>query len=185
MIIKYSFHQLITKHIIEIPIIQRDYAQGRRANNVNYIRERFVKSLVDHIVEKEKLHLGFVYGKIEGKERLREAKLHQDSVRTLLHNVAQYANQFNIDVETKINVSDIDTTTSLIFKPLDGQQRLTTLFLLYWYIAMRKGETPKELQNFKYNNRKLALAFFEELTNKTNVEVCKSSAKSGHDILKT
>lgn len=169
MIQKYTFHQLLTNHIIEVPIIQRDYAQGRTSDNVKYIRERFVKSLVDHIVRKENLHLGFVYGKIEGKERQREAKLHHDSVKTLLHSVTQYANQFHIDVETKINVNEIKDTCSLIFIPLDGQQRLTTLFLLYWYISMRKLETPVELLNFKYNNRKLALAFFEELINKENI----------------
>lgn len=171
MIVKYTFHQLLANHIIEIPIIQRDYAQGRVSDSVNYIRERFVKSLVHHIVNKEDLHLGFVYGKIEGKERQREARLHQDSVKTLLHTVTQYAQQFNIDVATKINVSKIESNNSLIFIPLDGQQRLTTLFLLYWYISMRKGEAPTELINFKYNNRKLALAFFEEMTNKTNIDI--------------
>ncbi|MDM1098285.1 DUF262 domain-containing protein [Myroides odoratimimus] len=171
MIIKYTFHQLLVNHIIEVPIIQRDYAQGRLSDNVNYIRERFVKSLVNNIVQKEDLHLGFIYGKIEGKERQREAKLHQDSVKTLLHTVTQYAHQFNIDVKTKININEIDETSSLIFIPLDGQQRLTTLFLLYWYISMRKGEISKELLNFRYNNRKLALAFFEELTTKGNIEV--------------
>jgi len=171
MILKYTFHQLLVNHIIEIPIIQRDYAQGRISDSVQYIRERFVETLVKHLVEKEDLHLGFIYGKIEGKERQREAKLHQDSVKTLLHTVTQYAHQFNIDVETKINTHEIYGTNSLIFIPLDGQQRLTTLFLLYWYISMRKGESPTELVNFKYNNRKLALAFFEQLTHKANIDI--------------
>jgi len=171
MIVKYTFHQLLANHIIEIPIIQRDYAQGRVSDSVNYIRERFVKSLVHHIVHKEDLHLGFVYGKIEGKERQREARLHQDSVKTLLHTVTQYAQQFNIAIDTKINVSEIESSNSLIFIPLDGQQRLTTLYLLYWYISMRKGEAPTELVNFKYNNRKMALAFFEQLTHKPNIDV--------------
>ena len=32
------------------------------------------------------------------------------------------------------------------FIPLDGQQRLTTLFLFHWYIALK----AKELSNFSY-----------------------------------
>ncbi|MGV4413715.1 GmrSD restriction endonuclease domain-containing protein [Chryseobacterium sp. T1] len=171
MILKYNFHQLISTHIIEVPIIQRDYAQGRISDNVKYIRERFVKSLVEHVVTNSQLHLGFVYGKIEGKERKRELKLHQESVSTLLHSVKQYANQFNINVEASINVNELTEPLSLRFIPLDGQQRLTTLFLLYWYISMRKKESSLWLLNFKYNNRKMALAFFETLTNQDNIQL--------------
>jgi hypothetical protein len=29
------------------------------------------------------------------------------------------------------------------FLPLDGQQRLTTLFLLHWYMAWRDGQHPQ------------------------------------------
>lgn len=75
---------------IEIPIIQRDYAQGRQTDDVNRIRERFLTSLYDALTLDKQIKLDFVYG-------------------------------------------DINENGVLI--PLDGQQRLTTLFLLHWYIA--------------------------------------------------
>ena len=71
---------------IEIPLIQRDYAQGRPGAWVEEIRVSFLEVLLDAIVGGEPVGLDFVYGKIEGST----------------------------------------------FHPLDGQQRLTTLFLLHW-----------------------------------------------------
>ena len=40
--------------------------------------------------------------------------------------------------------------------PLDGQQRLTTLFLLHWYLATKENkfdEASKKLQKFTYETR--------------------------------
>ena len=75
---------------IEIPIIQRDYAQGRKTKSVQRIRERFLNVLYDALTEKtDPVQLDFIYGSVVDKK----------------------------------------------FIPLDGQQRLTTLFLLHWYIA--------------------------------------------------
>ena len=181
MIKKYSFHQLIREHIIEVPIIQRDYAQGRTSDNVTYIRERFVESLVKHVVTSKNLHLGFVYGKIEGKDRARELKLHEEAVNTLLHSVKQYANQFQITVKSSVETQVVHQSSSLRFIPLDGQQRLTTLFLLYWYISMRKGELNSAensfLSNFKYNNRKASLSFFDQLIDTKNIQLIKNELK--------
>lgn len=82
---------------ISIPIIQRDYAQGRRDPDVVRIRKRFLNSLYNAI-EGSPITLDFVYGDID-----------QNGVMT----------------------------------PLDGQQRLTTLFLLHWYAAKREN-IPKD-----------------------------------------
>ncbi|MDR1898022.1 MAG: DUF262 domain-containing protein, partial [Prevotellaceae bacterium] len=55
------------------------------------------------------------------------------------------------------------------FIPLDGQQRLTTLYLLYWYIGNRElqGDELKELQkklrNFSYEVRYSSGRFCEKL----------------------
>lgn len=164
MIKHYNFHKLISEHIIEIPIIQRDYAQGRELPNVNYIREKFVSNLVETLVNNKGMHLGFVYGKIEGKDKLKNMLMHKETVEKLIYTVEQYANQFDIEIETSIQAKSIELSNTLRFIPLDGQQRLTTLFLLYWYINMRKlGINSSWLTNFKYNNRKAALAFFEEI----------------------
>lgn len=106
---------------IEIPLIQRDYAQGRDMPKVNYIRTRFVGALREALINKEPITLDFVYGEI-------------DNNRTLI--------------------------------PLDGQQRLTTLFLLHWYIARREGVSEDKLAfltKFSYATRYSAREFCKHL----------------------
>ena len=79
-----SFWQLIQKTKIEIPIIQRDYAQGRK-DKVK-VREGFLGAL-EHALDGNPIELDFIYG----------------------------------------------SKNNDCLQPLDGQQRLTTLFLLYWH----------------------------------------------------
>lgn len=185
MIEKYTFYQLFNKYIIEIPIIQRDYAQGRENQNVEYIRNRFVTNLVESLVKKEEISLGFIYGKIEGKDKEREKILHQETVNKLLYTVKQYANQFDIKVNTSLEVENKETTntTSLRFIPLDGQQRLTTMFLLHWYIYMRSDKNyALWLKNFKYNNRKSSLAFYSELSDQKNIELVRKQIQTDKSV---
>ena len=106
---------------IEIPLIQRDYAQGRDMPKVNYIRTRFVGALREALINDEPITLDFVYGEI-------------DNNRTLI--------------------------------PLDGQQRLTTLFLLHWYIARHEGVSEDKLDfltKFSYATRYSAREFCKHL----------------------
>lgn len=88
-----SFNQLFSKAgiaAVEIPLIQRDYAQGRQSQQVTQIRERFIADLCDALVDDGKtIDLDFVFGHV------------------------------------------LEST----LYPLDGQQRLTTLFLLHCYLA--------------------------------------------------
>lgn len=105
---------------ISIPIIQRDYAQGRIDPDVERVRDRFLESLYNAVTDKP-ITLDFIYG-------------------------------------------DIDENG--IMTPLDGQQRLTTLFLLHWYAAKKEG-IPEEkyqfLKNFSYETRYSARYFCKEL----------------------
>lgn len=105
---------------IIIPIIQRDYAQGRKSPDINRIRERFLDSLYEAIINKP-ITLDFIYG-------------------------------------------DIDENG--IMYPLDGQQRLTTLFLLHWYSAKKEKVSELEysfLSNFSYETRYSARDFCRKL----------------------
>ena len=105
---------------IAIPIIQRDYAQGRITTEINRVRNRFLESL-HKALEEEPITLDFVYG-------------------------------------------DIDEAG--VMTPLDGQQRLTTLFLLHWYAAKKENIADEEysyLKNFSYETRYSAREFCEEL----------------------
>ncbi|MBY5603910.1 DUF262 domain-containing protein [Rhizobium leguminosarum] len=93
-----TFAQLITNRgRVQIPIIQRDYAQGRVEQKD--VRNDFLRALHDALSwppddARLPLDLDFVYG------------------------------------------NDV----SGAFQPLDGQQRLTTLFLLHWYLAWVDGK---------------------------------------------
>jgi hypothetical protein len=120
---KLTFFELINKYKIEIPIIQRDYAQGREGKEE--LRNTFLADLKNAIISKNILELDFVYG------------------------------------STIINESGKN-----ILLPLDGQQRLTTLFLLYWYASVKEGrsaEAKSDLLNFTYEIRTSSREFCEEL----------------------
>ena len=108
---------------IVIPIIQRDYAQGRKDSDVKRVRNRFLSSLKNAITEKE-ITLDFVYG---------------------------------------------DISEAGVMTPLDGQQRLTTLFLLHWYAAKKEKLAADKyafLTNFSYETRYSARDFCDLLVNK-------------------
>lgn len=55
-----------------------------------------------------------------------------------------------------------------VLYPLDGQQRLTTLFLLHWYIAQKEEKLDEKaqeiLQKFTYETRVSSRYFCEQLT---------------------
>lgn len=56
---------------------------------------------------------------------------------------------------------------SNFFYPIDGQQRLTTLFLLHWYLGMREhrldADTKQTLKKFSYETRDTTIEFCASL----------------------
>lgn len=121
---------LFKTHKVVIPPIQRDYAQGRNSGKIPHIRERFLDSIINVLIDDQLpvMELDFVYGYVE-KDR-----------------------------SDKVDI--------LRFKPLDGQQRLTTLFLIHWFIANKEPEIAKEknyLKRFSYATRESSRRFCEEL----------------------
>lgn len=65
----FSFYQLISKYQIEIPIIQRDYAQGRNNPKAEDVRKSMVSSMIKSVTEdKSPLFFDFVYGRIDGNK---------------------------------------------------------------------------------------------------------------------
>ena len=119
---KVSFWKLLNEKKIIIPIIQRDYAQGREGKE--FLRERFLGQLFDALKGTKPLVLDFVYGSVEA-----------------------------------------DT-----FYPLDGQQRLTALWLLHWYLALYAGTLPEDgkmLKRFSYETRISSRTFCQKLCSVT------------------
>lgn len=114
-----SFWNFLKENTIEIPIIQRDYAQGRLGKET--LRKNFLRDLKNALDKGETIKLDFVYGSTEND----------------------------------------------ILNPLDGQQRLTTLWLLHWYIALRAGELSEDncmiFRKFTYETRISSREFCQNL----------------------
>ena len=132
---------------IKIPMMQRDYAQGRKG--LHYLRERFLKSVFDSLKPnaiQQRIKLDFVYGKEDG--------IPEDS-------------------------------NLLLVTPIDGQQRLTTLWLLHWYVAMRSGKIKEpsvieRLLRFTYDTRQSSKKFCESLVeNGKEIDKLMSDARIG------
>lgn len=134
---KISLIQLFGKddYIVEIPIIQRDYAQGRESKAK--IRNQFIDVLYQSLVEDKKIDLDFVYGTLS------------------------------------------TTGAGKKFIPLDGQQRLTTLFLLHYYLSLRDGEYEHfssiflrgKKSAFTYKTRESSKLFCDALVGEANINV--------------
>lgn len=131
---------------IEIPILQRDYAQGR--SEEGEVRALFLNSLFDALnaddsEPRQALDLDFVYGSF-GEGELKS------------------------------------------FSVLDGQQRLTTLFLLHWYLAVENERVcdfrdrfvrDDRESRFTYRTRPSTTEFFNALTSE-NLAISNESISS-------
>ena len=129
---------LLGQFRIIIPIIQRDYAQGRADERTGQIREAFVGALHGALRKPgQGIELDFLYG----------------TTRT-----EKFPNPFS---------GTADRTLTL----LDGQQRVTTLFLLHWYLARRAdaldGEVRERLLRFTYETRVSSRQFCGKLIDST------------------
>jgi len=134
-----SFFQLfsIKRLKVEIPIIQRDYAQGREKQSA--VRTAFLDALYVYLQEgRPNRDLDFVYGRVIPRK---------DTGR----------------------LKECDETAGQ-FIPLDGQQRLTTLFLLHWYLAQISGKADFLREYLSINGRSL----FTYETRSSSREFCDS-----------
>jgi hypothetical protein len=71
------------------------------------------------------------------------------------------------DDDSEMNMDFIyGTLNKGIFTPLDGQQRLTTLFLLHWFALNYKdnADSKKHLKNFSFEVRDYSKEFVQKLT---------------------
>ena len=132
MIANHSLREFLDKYAaVEIPILQRDYAQGRldpRTKGMNRKGENFIRVLFNALREEKGLCMDIIYGSIETR--------------------------------------DDDHPEEKTFIPLDGQQRLTTLWLLHWYLSQweeRSEEIAPLLQRFTYATRSTARDFCQRL----------------------
>lgn len=125
----YTLHKLLEENTVKVPLIQRDYAQGRSSEEK--VRNDFIDKIKSTLESENKnLNLDFIYG------------------------------------YTTSNASGNSN-----FIPLDGQQRLTTLWLIHWYSAIKeellnnggKENVDDLLLNFTYETRVSSKRFCEKL----------------------
>lgn len=129
-----SFYKLFAekKYSIEIPIIQRDFAQGR--NSATEIRKEFLDALYIYLDEGKAFRdLDFVYG-------------------------------------------DVDERSNLVL--LDGQQRLTTLFLLHWYLAQKE----EQYEVFKSIVFTEGTSKFTYKTRTSSIDFCNALLENGLEL---
>ncbi len=121
-----TFYKLVSdkNYTIEIPIIQRDYAQGRES--AGEIRHQFLLALKEYLEGDKPIELDFIYGSI------------------------------------------IENGETNLLTPLDGQQRLTTLFLLHWYLAIKENRLPELREVLLFGNK----AKFSYETRVTSRDFC-------------
>lgn len=116
-----TFWGLLDSYKVEVPVIQRDYAQGRETEKATQIRKNFVSHLFRLVTNLNiSDDLDFIYGSAKNG--------------------------------------------TLVL--LDGQQRLTTLFLLHWYLAAGNGslnETQHKFSRFGYKTRVSSKEFIDSL----------------------
>jgi len=120
-----TLFELLNEYKVEVPVIQRDYAQGRQDEHTKMVRDTLLLDIRSAILKETKpLDLNFVYGKAEDGK----------------------------------------------FIPIDGQQRLTTLYLLHMYAFSDDDSKTDLLRKFTYKTRTSSRVFFEKLTqNRTTV----------------
>lgn len=171
-----SFWQLVQTHRIEVPIIQRDYVQGRNNTKSEDIRNSFMSAIKKAIVSDEHpLHLNFIYGKINGIQNARQLERNTNAVKSMLNAVQSYSQSLNLNIDFSIlkQKSQKDGTHYTSFIPLDGQQRLTTLYLVHWYLLKRlkNQENLKRLKNFSYKIRPSSRDFCHALIDNPKFEI--------------
>lgn len=168
-----TFWNLITNQGIEIPPIQRDYAQGRTTGKIPSIRAKFISSIFEALDTEKPLGLDFIYGKIFGLRNEEEFRRNKNAVEALLKSIKDYAGSIDLTLsDFKIEEKNNDVGSVIYLVPLDGQQRLTTLFLIHWYIfsQLKKEHELSKLLNFRYKTRKSSENFIQLLCHSNPLE---------------
>lgn len=177
-----TFWDLLTQHRIEIPIIQRDYAQGRSNPASKEIRTNFIQQIKEALDKEDgRLHLNFVYGKIYGKSNAIKIEENKEAINGMLTAVQSYSKNLDLGIKWDFIETEeaIAANNQTSFSPLDGQQRLTTLFLLHWYLMPNSDECRKILTRFNYKIRPSSKDFCEALVaNKPDLKEVKETSIS-------
>lgn len=180
----YNFWRLIQTYKIEIPTIQRDYTYARKSTES--IRKSLVSKILQSAKSKSSLHLDFIYGKLRGKDNLEMLARNKSNIETLLESLSSYAKTMNLEVDTSTKITHSEPSDIVTFIPLDGQQRLTTLFLIHWYLAYKtykSFDVFKILSRFTYKTRVSSKDFLSLITSEGFVDKSNDRKKGIRDSI--
>jgi len=139
-----SFFKIFSQknYKLVVPIIQRDYAQGRTNDDTNEVRSEFLDAIYTYLDEnRPNRDLDFIYGTLQ-----------TDKDDEHIH-----------------------------FIPLDGQQRLTTLFLLHWFLYQTsKNEEAKK--TFKPKLMSCNKSLFTYKTRQSSTDFCDALMQATIDM---
>lgn len=138
----------LTDKNVRIPQLQRDYVQG--SDKAKEIRDLFICDLVETLsadtseAKQKTLHLDFIYG-----------STYEEAPASGLH---PHWKEGELHFDTP-NSDDNEPTK--VFLPLDGQQRLTSLWLLHWMLCPETEAyaAKKLLSHFSYATRSSSRRF--------------------------
>lgn len=135
-----SFWEFLGRYTLIIPMIQRDYAQGRIEKFE--LRKEFFGQIIGALKHSAPIKLDFVFG----------CPLEKDSTH---------------------------------IQPLDGQQRLTTLWILHWYLAYKTSnlnfpDVKQRLSKFSYHTRTSSREFCQKLCEPLIIST--ATDENRHDI---
>lgn len=118
---------------IRIPKIQRDYAEGRESVEIYRKRRGILSDMLDVVYDtKSDLSFDFIYGNMVDENGAYQLK----------------------------SGNDYNSHPNGAFEPLDGQQRLTTLFLMHWLFGRKDDlKDPNGHSLFVYETRSTSEEF--------------------------
>ena len=138
----------LTDKNVRIPQLQRDYVQG--SDKAKEIRDLFICDLVETLsadtpeAKQKTLHLDFIYG-----------STYEEAPASGLH---PHWKEGELHFDTP---NSDDNEPRKVFLPLDGQQRLTSLWLLHWMLCpeTEADAAKKLLSHFSYATRSSSRRF--------------------------
>src|SRR5690606_9219185 len=106
------------------------------------------------------------------------------NISALLKTIQSYASDLEVNIKYDVVAQTKEEAVKITFIPLDGQQRLTTLYLVHWYLIqqLELEEELEILKKFSYATRVGAKDFCQLLTN-TFFETQKSELTLSETII--
>lgn len=146
---KYTFKELCTE-----PVVIDD--------------EKKLSAIFDYI-KIPKIQRDYAQGRKKGEELNVTGKKFLDNIFEHLEKDQPMELDF---VYGTVSSYDSEGTKKYNLLPLDGQQRITTLFLLYWFLGLKEnGSAPEFLKKFTYETRASSSDFCEYICDSTKTKI--------------